>query len=188
MELQQYGPTLLVKKVATKDDLSSLVLCVPELPDVTEVVEGTVMQLTKSQRGYAATHFYKSLEGKWVDVSAAYGPDNRIAALSASYEYETVQDEGTTYYTGYLLLNWVQMSDNALAGELIYEVVVRKLDDYPIDLEDGQVLVRAPKGDTHHSYKYFDEITGNEELVDRYRYTVFHVFASGWWSRTDIPV
>jgi hypothetical protein len=185
MNPKQYGPTLLIKKVATKADLNTIVLCVPKLPDATEVVDGSVMQLVQSQRGYAATHFYKAVDGAWVHVISDYGPQDNVCNKEATYEYETVQDTDETYYTGYLLLYWDQADDNELAGELIHELVVRKLDEYPTHPDDGQLIVRAPKGEVTHSYKYFDEVV-DEDTIDRYKYTVFHVFASGWWSRTDI--
>lgn len=186
--MHQYGPTLLTEKCATVDDLSQLVICTPELPDVSRVVDGTVMQLTKSQRGYTATHFYKVKDGVWVDVSAAYGPADNRDYSRASYQYEIFVDEelNESFYTGYLILQWKHLASHPEAGDLVYEAVVRKLDTYPSHPMDGQILVRQPKTNvTNCEYKYYDEAI-EADFVHRYKYTVFHVYASGWWLRTNI--
>ena len=184
----QYGPTLLTRQVATKEDLGQLVLCTQKLPDVSEVIVGTTMQLITSQRGYTATHFYKMVDGKWVDVTTAYGPsDNRSVMPVHEITPEQVTDTDGTYYTGYLQMRWSQVEDNSMAGPLIYDVVIRKLDTYPTHPGDGQTVVRAPKiaGTSTHEYKFFDDAM-SEDTLTRYKYTVFHVFASGWWSYTNI--
>lgn len=186
--MHKYGPTLLTVPCATIEDLSKLIVCTPKLPDVSQVVEGTVMQLIQSQADYTATHFYKVVDGSWVDVTAAYGPADNRDYSRASYQYEIFVDDetGEAYYTGYLVLQWTHLKSHADAGDLVYEVVVRKLDTYPTHPGDGQVLVRQPKQDvTRCEYKYFDEAI-EASFTSRYKYTVFHVFASGWWSRTNI--
>lgn len=186
--MHKYGPTLLTVKCATVDDLSKLIVCTSKLPDVSQVVEGTVMQLISSQRGYTATHFYKVVDGTWVDVTAAYGPADNRDYSHASYQDEIYVDDVTSeeFLTGYLVLQWTQLKSHPDAGDLVYEVVVRKLDTYPTHPNDGQVLVRQPVIEgAMCEYKYFDEAI-EADFRSRYKYTVFHVFASGWWSRTDI--
>lgn len=199
--MHKYGPTFLTTKIALKDDLSKLICCTEKLPAVSEVVEGTVMQLIYPQMGYVATHFYRVENGRWMDVTNECGPvDRHDASGSLKMEYEvllgTVDNYIETWTTGYLDLWWTAAPEVPSAGDHLYDVVVRKPckmegDNpvYPVDPNDGEIIVRAPKG-TVYTYEdpyRFDDVVYGTDMQDKYCYRLFHVYASGWWSYVNGP-
>lgn len=197
--MQKYGPTLLTSLVATKEDLDKLIVITEKLPAVSDVTEGAIMQLTKSQPGYTATHFYRAESNQWIDITAQCGPIDRIAkdskgdTLHLSCEYEFMMPLGEeSYYTGYLLLWWDQEDDtNHPAGDLVFEIVTRKFNDYPKTPTDGEIVVQAPKGvkyPTEDTAYKFDDAAFGRDTPGKYFYRVFHVHETGWYSYTDGPV
>lgn len=191
-----YGQTLLSTPIATKEDLDKIVICASKLPDISEVIDGAVMYLTDHQKGYVATHFYKAKDGKWVDLSVDYDASAVIAEdPSAFVRYQAEKDptDGKTYLTGYLNIGWKPVKDLS-DDTLKYTAIVRKWgNDYPKVLDDGQVLARASSmvqraAGSLFVYEYFDEdaCTQWNGSTDNCKYTLFHVYASGSTSRTDI--
>ena len=208
--MRMYGPTLLHKKVATREDLDKLVRCVSVMPDPSIMADGATVILTQPQKGYTCTHTYRAdLSGtpRWCDITNDCGPANRVfipdgVGLACFYEevasaddsYYTDPDHGKvehpdSWLTGYLKVWWTPApSVNEIAGPLTHEIVVRKLRDYPEHPGDGEVIVRAPAGTVYtedHPYKFDDSSYG---LGMMYYYTVFHMYASGWWSYTKGPL
>lgn len=201
--MQKYGLIPQTSSVITKEDLNQLVLCMEQLPDANTVVEGTVAVLTKPQRGYTATHYYRCEKHNgsnvWIDLGI-YGPPNNEDDPEvskylphAAYDYYINFHTGSVYLTGYLDVFWNQMPDHPVAGSLVYEVLVRKFGEYPTTPTDGEETVRAPKGVVYTKdkpYKYFDDLMVNgvitSDTTDIY-YALFRVFKSGWWIRTCCP-
>lgn len=200
--MQMYGPTLLTTNVATKDDLDQLVMCVAQLPDPEEVVEGTVMILTRPQPGYTATHYYRCETvhsylmdyKRWVDVGK-YGPEDPFDSSGAhvpkiAYDWD-MRLKGI-WYTGYMSVWWNPIEDHETAGPLVYETLVRKIGNWPQSPTDGEIIVRAPKGVVYTEDKpyHFDDLLtdnmGDKNL--KIYYELFHVFKSGWCMNTHGPI
>ena len=203
--MRMYGPELLHHKIATKEDLSQLVVCTEKLPDPYDAAPGSVMILTDSQQNYVATHIYKCVEEPevpsplrhWLDLGS-YGPlINKTTDESlkphCGYDFR-LSSLGESWFTGYLEVDWKPIDDTPykeITGELVYEVLVRKIGGYPENPEEGAVIVRAPKGTEYTEdapYKFDDEpVIGSSDKIT-FHYRLFHVFASGWWLMTDGPV
>ena len=190
--MQVYGPTLLHKLVATKEDLNSLVRCVDVMPDLEDMIDGATVILTRTQRGYVALHTYRaevtSETRRWIDVTDGYGPaDRHDSGCSLHCNYEMGLDGVEAYYTGYLNCWFTRLTSVPESGEHQYSIVVRKQGAYPETMSDGDVLFAVPSGTIHSDadpYRYDDKSIGME--LDYY-YRVFHIFASGWWSYADGP-
>ena len=205
--MRMYGPALLHKKVATQEDLDRLVRCVSVIPDISVMADGATVILTQPQRGYVATHTYRAVidatGGRWMDVTDSCGPANREFSASSTdlkCSYEEVASADDSYFidpshpkpdswlTGYLKVSWNPANDNAVAGPLTHEIVVRKLRGMPEHPGDGEVIVRAPKGTRYtqtNPYKFDDNTYGTGMM---YYYAVFHMYASGWWARSKGPL
>ena len=207
--MQKYGPTLLHKKVATQGDLTGLVQCVTELPELSTMVDGAAVVLTDPQKGYTAARIYKAEiksgeTPRWVDVTKDCGPANRedpeVESIGCFYEFDegSVSGYEDKWLTGYLKVFFALPEHNdvteALAGKLTHEIMVRKANAFPETPEDGQVIVSrtidehgdAPYKDDEHPYK-FDDAACTSDYDINYFYRVFHVYESGWWSYTNGP-
>lgn len=185
----KYGQAFFTKLAGTKEDLNRMILSVTVLPDIKEVVDGTVMQLRAPQPGYCETHFYRAdktsaTEGVWVDITDEFVSNmTKISDINASWEYEVAidPDSGEKAYTGYLIVKWTKQSDISADDKLVYTVVVRKIGSYPSNPDDGQKVVSmlADKQTTSATCSVNDVQMCSNESAFKFKYTVFHVFESG---------
>lgn len=185
----KYGQAFFTKLAGTKEDLNRMVLSVTALPDIKEVVDGTVMQLRAPQIGYNETHFYRAdktsaTEGVWVDITDEFVSNmTKISDSNASWEYEVEidPDSGEDAYTGYLIVMWTKQADISADDKLVYTVVVRKLGSYPSNPDDGQKVssMLAAQQTSQTTCKVDDVQMCKNESALLFKYTVFHVFESG---------
>jgi len=194
--MNMYGPTLLTKEVATKGDLKDLVICTEKLPDPSIVIPGTVMILTKSQKGFMTTHVYKAVansvnENVWVDVSDKYSTKVDYDA-DRSLCIRIDRPSGGQYLEILSVTNSNRTSEladlrDAGAGDLVDVIIVRKTGDQePVCPTDGDEVVRFPhdKLPDQAPYQFYD-VSG---LYADYKYSAFEVFESGWYCKCVISV
>ena len=190
--MQVYGPALLHKLVATKEDLNALIRCLDAMPNLSDVVDGATVILSKTQKGYSALHTYRAEiteeSSRWVDITDGYGPIERHDSERELHcEYETDSDNGELFCTGYLKCWWDPPAATPESGDLQYSIVTRKQGAYPENMSDGEVLFSSPAGESYDDeipYRYDDKACGSDLS---YCYRIFHIFASGWWSYSDGP-
>lgn len=185
----KYGRAFFTKLAGTKEDLNRMILSVTALPDIKEVVDGTVMQLRAPQPGYCETHFYRAdktstTEGVWVDITDEFVSNmTKINDEHASWHYEPVVDPGgdEDEFTGYLEVVWTKQADISADDKLVYTVVVRKIGSYPSNPDDGQKVVSMLAGEqtTSTTCSVNDVQMCSNESALMFKYTVFHVFESG---------
>ena len=185
----KYGKAFFTKLAGTKEDLNRMILSVTALPDIKEVVDGTVMQLRAPQIGYNETHFYRAdktsaTEGVWVDITDEFVSNmTKINDAHASWYYEPVVDpgDGEDEFTGYLEVVWTKQADISADDKLVYTVVVRKIGSHPINPDDGQNVVSmlASKQTSRTTCIVDDMQMCKNESALLFKYTVFHVFESG---------
>jgi hypothetical protein len=184
-----YGRTPLTEKVATKEDLEKMVICTDKLPDISDVVEGAVIQLTGLQSGYITTHLYRAdtKSGTWVDITSSEGSIiTPISDVNASCESVTPTEWPQLPYVRF---KWTRQLpsdvEKSTIGDLIYSAIVRKNGQYPINLNDGQTVVKIPK-DLQTTdvceYVYGDrgvlDVYEGDHPID-YKYAIYHVYQSG---------
>ena len=185
----KYGKAFFTKLAGTKEDLNRMILSVTVLPDIKEVVDGTVMQLRAPQTGYSETHFYRAdktsaTTGDWIDITDEFVSNmTQITDAAASWQYEVVEDAGTGMMvaSGYLVVNWTKQSDISADDKLVYTVVVRKIGSHPINPDDGQKVVSmlASKQTSVTTCIVNDMQMCKNDSALAFKYTVFHVFESG---------
>ena len=205
-----YGPTLLVVKVASEEDLKDLIRCLPELPDPSTVSEDTVVQLTQSQPGYIATHFYRLESGRWQDVTEGFGPtsitlDDSVQ-VSPNDVWARMNPSQSDDQFIHVPISWTVNSTKRtnflntvtpIAGKLVKAVMVRKRGSKPTNPNDGEAVFVVSGSDSagqftsgSHTYKFYDRTHGTsaEQSYSSpnslYHYSMFEIFESGWWVKT----
>ena len=190
-----YGRALLTEAIATNEDLNRFVLSVNQIPDITEVQEGTVMQLIGLQEGFVTTHFYRAdvSEDRWTDLSSNTGSNKQVTFTGnekASWQFELTYDEeeGEFVLTPYLVFSWTQPytlneGTKVVNPGLLYTCVVRKSDMYSENINDGRqiVSVNAPGANLRQSCSVYDRdaLERSDDRSIKFKYTIFHVYKSG---------
>lgn len=187
--MKLYGPTLLNRNVGVAEDLKNMVIAVDKLPEPSTLIEGANFQLLKSQKGYCATHIYTCVNGKWVDVIDNCGREDRKTKKCFLTVVVESAMPGSDDITGYLLISWSTPRGKPKdVGSLVSDVVVRKAGEFPVNPRDGERIVSSYKANQYKvtPYRFNDwslDCSGGDV---NFKYTVFHIYESGWWSRTDL--
>ena len=183
--MKQYGPADLTKEVAVLDDLKSVVICVPELPDPSTVTENTVMKLTTSQKGYCATHLYRMREGKWVDITVGYGPsENDFEGTEFNSELDstltcTVDGNQITLQTSGNRGDFLRLIERK-SGDLRCCLVLRKVGSKPINCSDGEFVAVLSPDVLDGDFTNGQSVAVYKLPEPQYEYAAFEVFGTNW--------
>lgn len=196
--MKTFGESDLHAKVSTGNNLASVVKVVEQLPDPIATADGIVLQLMNSQPGYTATHVYLCVDNTWKDItsnpSVTQDTDEKAFAAGYIYQYDVVTR----------LCAWWSTPDDPEDDSWQYDVLVRKLGEYPNNPSDGEVLtfstvrdeyvnvteaysdgktssIDSTKVPYYPSDKAYHSgvINGTSADGRSYFYRVFHVYASG---------
>ena len=194
MELFQTAP--LNCEPATKAGIINLVSCVSKLPELDVSLVGMVCQLTSSQPGYVATHFYMMVSNggrlSWRDLTSA-GTYREVESTRSKYQVVAVDDYDNVQFS----MTWV---DPVWIGPMnwLYDIVVAKtgqtnLEDTektplpPENIFDGSVLCIVASADAHVSTPYVTSLSSGTSMDHKnVKIRVFHAYDDGSFLFTDM--
>lgn len=176
------------ERIISTGGLADMVRCTESLPEAATMPVGTIYHLTDPQIDYRVNHIYMCVVNvisglkSWKDItenSDIRPTGDECFAIGNLVEWDSVL----------VRLNAIWNTPNDPTNDQwVRDILVRKLDGKPASILDGEIITASSTRNQYETYEntYQSGSITEDPYEHTYMYRVFHVFASGAMSYTEM--